>query len=167
MPSITDPTFGRSVIYLYDHNKDGAMGLIINKPMQITLGTILNHLNIPTEIKSIASQSVIMGGPIGQEHGFVLHDQHAKNKTGIYMSASKAMLEKIAEGAGPKNYIVMLGYSGWDAEQLSQEVRRNDWLVAPAKREILFDTPVEKRWQEAANLLGVDINKISGQFGHG
>ena len=171
MPALTDPNFEHSVIFVYEHNDDGAMGLVINKPLQITLESVLNHLEIETEDETVQFVPVLMGGPVGQEHGFVIHDEDGaddvpEDAESIVISASQDTLRQIASGHGPDNFIVTLGYAGWDAGQLEVEIARNDWLIAPFSSEIMFDTPIERRWVEAAKLIGVDINQLTNQVGH-
>lgn len=162
MPSLSDQNFSKSVIYLYEHTPEGAMGLVINKPLHINLGNVLKHLKIKVTKKSIETRPVLMGGPVGQEHGFVLH----KTKNNILISASKEMLTNIATGKGPKHFLITLGYTGWGAGQLEKELNHNDWLIAPFNAEIIFDTPLENRWHKAAQLIGIDINRLSDQVGH-
>lgn len=161
-PSLQDTNFSKSVIYLYEHSNNGAMGLVINKPLNINLGSVLRHLDIEILDKSVETEPVLMGGPVSQEHGFVLHDEGDN----IIISASKETLRTIAAGEGPKNYLITLGYSGWQAGQLEYELNRNDWLIAPADPAILFTTSLEERWVKAAQLIGVDIHNLSGQVGH-
>lgn len=162
LPSMDDANFSKSVVYIYEHNEEGAMGLVINKPLTMQLKDVLQHLDISTELKKVGSQPVMMGGPIGQEHGFVLYEEEGE----IYLSSSKETLISIAHAEGPKRYIVSLGYAGWQAGQLELELQRNDWLIVPCESQILFDTPVEQRWQATAALLGVDILKMSDHVGH-
>lgn len=162
LPSLEDPTFSKAVVYVYEHNQEGAMGLIINKPLSITLNSVLQHLNITTTLEKVSSQPVMMGGPIGQEHGFVLYDEADE----VFLSSSKETLADIANEKGPERYLVTLGYSGWQAGQLEIELQRNDWLIAPYRSSILFGTPIEGRWQAAARLIGVDIFSVSHQVGH-
>lgn len=162
MPSLKDTNFNKSVIYLHQHSKKGAMGLVINKPLHVNVGSVLRHLDIEILDKSIETEPVLMGGPVGQEHGFVLHNEG----TNIIISASKETLRDIAAGKGPKNHLITLGYSGWQPGQLEQELIRNDWLIAPLNHSILFSEPLDNRWEQAAKLIGVDINNLSGQMGH-
>lgn len=170
MPSMQDATFVKAVVYIYEHSEEGAMGFIINKPLNVTLGTVLQHVDILEYIPAIDKQVVLMGGPVGQEHGFVLHDDlQAEQQTDepvLCVSASREILLDIAQKKGPNHYAIVLGYSGWAAEQLEAEVANNDWLVVPYHQDILFDTPIEQRWHKTAALLGVDINRLSGQIGH-
>ncbi len=164
MPSLNDPNFSRAVVYLFEHSAQGALGMIINKPQLIRLGEVMHHLNIADINPAIAELPVYAGGPVAQEHGFIVHSK--KNDSAIDVSASKEILEKIAHNEGPDEFLITLGYSGWSAGQLDNEISRNDWLVAPPDKTILFNTDVEQRWQKAAALIGVDVAKLSGQVGH-
>lgn len=162
LPSLEDPSFSKSVIYLYEHNEEGAMGLIINKPLNMQLKEVLQHLNISTNLDEVAAHPVMMGGPVSQEHGFVLYEEDNE----LFLSSSKDTLIDIANGRGSKQYLITLGYAGWQTGQLEAELQRNDWLIIQYEREIVFSVPSDKRWQAAAQLIGVDIEKISGQSGH-
>lgn len=165
MPTLEDTFFSKSVVYIYEHSAEGALGVVINKSLQITLENLLQHLEIEISEKSIVDLPVLSGGPVSPEQGFVLHDRLEAADTDVAITSSKEMLVDIAEGRGPKHYIVVLGYSGWDAGQLEEEINRNDWLITPFDPTLLFETPMEKRWQEAAKLIGIDINRLSGHTG--
>ncbi|QTS84252.1 YqgE/AlgH family protein [Coxiella endosymbiont of Amblyomma nuttalli] len=167
MPQLHDFTFAQSVIYLSEHDTKGALGIIINKPLQVNLGSVLEHLKIESDRPDISEQPVLMGGPMGQEHGFIIYENPiSKKNLEISVSASKVMLEEIASNKGPGNFLITLGYSGWEAGQLEKEIARNDWLIVPFDRSILFETPIKKRWKKAASLIGIDINRLSDQVGH-
>lgn len=172
MPSLNDLNFSKSVIYLYEHNAEGAMGLVINKPLHVTLGNVLRHLKIEFNNPSIEHIPVLLGGPVGQDHGFVLHnkiestaDDYVINDE-IMLSASKEILINIANGQGPQQFLVALGYSGWGRGQLELEIARNDWLIAQFNPKVLFETPIDERWSAAAKLIGVDLLSLSDQIGH-
>lgn len=169
MPTLEDTFFSKSVIYLYEHSPKGAMGIVVNQSLQITLENLLQHLDIEVLDKDIADLPVLAGGPVGPEQGFVIHDRLDPNVDKdkvVAISASKDMLRDIGQGNGPENFIVALGYAGWEQGQLENEINRNDWLIAPIKPSVLFTTPLEQRWQKAAESIGVDINRLSGQIGH-
>jgi putative transcriptional regulator len=167
MPRLVDFNFSKSVIYIYEHNNEGALGMIINKPLQINLGKVLEHLDIKLGESKVGNLPVLMGGPVGQEHGFIIFSQPStQNGAEILVSASKDMLREIAVGKGPGDFIVTLGYSGWEAGQLEQEIAHNDWLIVPFNHDILFNTPIEKRWHATAALIGIDIHHLSNQVGH-
>lgn len=164
MPSLHDDNFSRAVVYLFEHSEEGALGMIINKPLQIKLGSVLNHLGIEKVDQQIAQHSVINGGPVGQEHGFILYT--LPDEPEVMVSTSRELLEDIGENKGPGQFIVTLGYSGWGPGQLDQEIARNDWLVAPANPKIVFATPIYEQWRKAAESIGVNLEKLSGQSGH-
>ncbi len=167
MPSLADPNFSKSVVFIYEHNDKGALGMTINKPLQINLGNVLEHLGIAISKQSVSTLPVLMGGPVGQEHGFILYPNTVDDKEEVMISASKEMLQEIANGKGPDDFLITLGYSGWGDGQLESEIARNDWIVVPAAAKILFDTPITERWVKAAEIIGLDINKLSTQVGHG
>lgn len=168
MPSLGDSIFERTVIFLCEHNEEGAMGIIINKPLNVTLGGILEHLDIETATDDIANTPIYMGGPVGQEHGFVIHLPYKKDEEeeDLVISASKDTLADIAQGTGPDQFIVTLGYAGWEAGQLEVEINRNDWLLVGYDKEIIFNTPLESRWKKAIELLGIDVSQLSDHVGH-
>lgn len=168
MPQLNDFNFTKSVVYISEHDNKGALGIIVNKPLQqVTLDNVLEYLNIKLNISNIGEHPVLMGGTIGQENGFIIYEKRAKNKqTQLSISTSKETLEDIANNKGPDNFLIALGYSGWDAGQLEQEISRNDWLIVPYDRIILFETPLKQRWQKAASLIGIDMKRLSNQVGH-
>ncbi len=169
MPALKDAIFTKGVVYVYEHSKEGAMGVVINRSLQITLGNLLQHLDIEVKDDAIAAIPVLAGGPVGPEQGFVLHNRMEGDDDvtqQITITASKEILRDISLGKGPEKFVITLGYAGWEAGQLEKEIRRNDWLVTPFSDEILFSTPLEKRWQAAAKIIGVDINNLSDQVGH-
>lgn len=172
MPQLDDPNFFRSVTYLCQHDAEGAMGIIINQPLDMTLAEILQHLEIDNEDEAIGQQPIFFGGPVQQDRGFILH-QPSKNWEGtlfvsdeIALTTSSDILKDIAHHAGPKQSFVALGYAGWGQGQLERELAQNAWLSVPASAEIIFDTPVEKRWSAAASLLGIDLQLLSDDIGH-
>lgn len=171
MPSLRGEFFTKSVVYIYEHTKEtGAVGFTINKPLSATIGNVMEHLTIPVKDKSIYDLPVFSGGPMGPDQGFVIHDRMAlaenDDDTEVTLSTSRQILEDIANGKGPEHSIVVLGYASWEPGQLEEEIQRNDWLLAPFEKTILFNTPISQRWVYAARLIGVDINKLSGQIGH-
>jgi len=170
MPSLKDPIFAKSVVYIYEYSSEGAMGLVINKLLQIPLGDLLQHLEIEVKDASILETPVLTGGPVAPEQGFVIHDslEQGGDKTSrsITISSSKKILSNMALGVRPENFLIVLGYSAWIGGQLETEIKCNDWLIVPFHKEILFDTPIENRWEAAAQKIGVDIKRISDQVGH-
>ncbi len=172
MPQMGDPNFAQTVTYICEHNEDGAMGIVINRPLDINLGAILEHLGIAPESEAIKNEPVYFGGPVALERGFVLHSPQGPWEStmqlpdDIGLTTSRDILQAIGHGAGPAKRLVALGFAGWGAGQLEQELRDNTWLSTPASSHILFDVPAEQRWQAAASALGVDLNLLSSEAGH-
>ena len=175
MPGMGVDTFSGAVIYLCEHTEQGALGLVINKPIDIKLKRLFEKVELPLEIESLAEQPVYFGGPVQTERGFVLHDRNPDampyNSTlsipgGLEMTTSKDVLEALSNGHGPKRLLVTLGYTGWAAGQLEDELGRNGWLTVDASPEIIFETPVEQRYGRAVSLLGFDPAMLSQQAGH-
>jgi len=162
----------RSVTYICEHNEEGCMGIMINRPLDISLGEVLRQLDIPLDNPDISHRPVYLGGPVQNERGFVIHQPHGKweamlevtNEIGV--TSSRDILAAIAEGKGPQNSLIALGYAGWGAGQLENEIAQNAWLSAPANNSIIFEAPFHKRWEAAAALAGVDLNKLSSEIGH-
>ena len=173
MPNLVDGFFHRSVVYICEHDQNGAMGLIINRPTKVMLKELLSHLNIDNHSEHLAHTPVLFGGPVQKNQGMVIHDRRDQqwqssiqlNDT-ILLTTSTDILAALGNDDGPDNALVTLGYAGWQAEQLEQELKDNSWLVTPAQEELLFDVPAEKRWEAAASLIGVDINLIANTSGH-
>ena len=173
MPALEDPNFHHTATYICEHDADGALGVVINRPLEMQLGEILSHMDIETGSEEIAARPVYMGGPVQSDRGFVLHEPVGEWEAtlqvteSIGITSSSDILAAIARGEGPEKTIVLLGYAGWGAGQLEQELAANAWLSGPASSEVVFDTPSEQRWQAAAALLGVDLNLLSAEAGHG
>lgn len=172
MPSLADPNFSRTVTLLCEHNEHGAMGLTINRLLDLSLGDILDQLNIQVDDPATAQTPVYQGGPVQEERGFVLHRPAGQWEStlaitdNLGVSASRDILKALARGDGPEEWLVALGYAGWGPGQLERELSDNAWLSGPADADIIFHTPVEKRWHAAAELLGVDLSTLSGETGH-
>lgn len=176
MPGMADEAFAGSVIYLCEHNEKGALGLVINKPISLTLGSLFEKVELSPPSEALAATAVYYGGPVQTERGFVLHetlDAEGKhyNATlavpgGLEMTTSRDVLEALSNGSGPRRVLVTLGYSGWAAGQLEEEIGRNGWLTVDAEPNIIFDTPVEQRYERALGLLGVDPRMLSQEAGH-
>jgi putative transcriptional regulator len=172
MPQLADPNFFHTVTYICEHNKDGAMGIVINRPLDIELGEILGQMDLTTNNPTTSHQHIFLGGPVQQERGFVLHkptggwDSTMAITDEISITTSRDILSAIAQGQGPAEYLIALGYAGWGEGQLEREIVENAWLSGPASLPVLFDTPFEERWKAAAALLGVDLNLLSGDAGH-
>jgi putative transcriptional regulator len=172
MPALDDPNFHHTTTYICEHDENGALGVVINRPLEMQLGEILQHMDIQACNEEISSRQVYMGGPVQNDRGFVLHEPAGdweatlKVTDTIGITSSRDILQAIAAGEGPKNSIVTLGYAGWGAGQLESELAANTWLSGPASSKIVFDTPSEQRWQAAAALLGIDLNLLSSDTGH-
>jgi putative transcriptional regulator len=176
MPSMLDPIFGGTVVYLCEHNAEGALGIIINKSTDMTLDSLLNKLDLQLEIQHapmpFAGNTVMFGGPVQIERGFVLHQpvgplsSMLRINEHIALTTSKDILELVAAGDGPEQLLVCLGCAGWSAGQLEQEIGRNGWLTVRADPRIIFDVPVEGRFAAAVKLLGFDPMMLTAEAGH-
>ena len=176
MPGMGDDTFSGAVVYLCEHTENGALGLVINKPIDIKLSTLFQKVELSLDDGVLAEQPVFFGGPVQTERGFVLHERVGDAKSpysstlsipgGLEMTTSKDVLEALSVGAGPKRLLVTLGCSGWAAGQLEDELGRNGWLTVDAAPNIIFDTPVELRYDRAMALLGFDPRMLSPEAGH-
>ena len=172
MPAMTDANFSQTVTFIWEHNTEGALGIIINRPLQMKLADVFEQLKMPTPNDALGRQPVLQGGPVQTDRGFVVHHsggqwEHSRQiSPRIQVTTSPDILDAMARGSGPETAIVALGYAGWSAGQLEKELAQNAWLTAPADERILFDTPFEQRWRAAGRLLGVDLATISPQAGH-
>ncbi len=179
MPGVSEGAFAGSVVYLCEHTDKGALGLVINKPIDITLKNLFEKVELELDREDLAGAPVYFGGPVQTERGFVLHekveaeegDEGAYSSSlhiegGLEMTTSKDVLEALAAGTGPKRVLVTLGYSGWAAGQLEDEMSRNGWINVAAEPGIIFDTPVAERYDKALSLLGIDPAMLSSAAGH-
>lgn len=172
MPTLADPNFSHTVTYICEHNEEGAMGIVINRPMGIPLAEVLQQMEIEPSNKLDTSVPVNEGGPVQPEHGFVIHtpvgawESSLQLSDHIALTTSRDILAAIGHAEGPARYLIALGYAGWGPGQLEEELAENAWLSGPASMEILFDLPLEERWEAAARLLGIDLNLLSGDVGH-
>ncbi|MBD1572440.1 YqgE/AlgH family protein [Vibrio sp. S17_S38] len=176
MPSMKDQNFTRTVIYLCEHNDDGAMGLVINAPIGINIGNMLQQIDVQPVHPQICTKSlqnpVLNGGPVATDCGFILHQLKDDYQSSIEINqhlavtTSKDILTVLGTEAEPKQYLVTLGYSGWSAGQLEQELLDNVWLTTPADPSIIFDTPPALRWKKAVQSLGIDTAQLSIDSGH-
>ncbi|MBL8327660.1 MAG: YqgE/AlgH family protein [Rubrivivax sp.] len=177
MPGMADENFAGSVVYLCEHTPRGALGLVINKPIDIKLRSLFEKVELSLDRAELAEQPVYFGGPVQTERGFVLHPKRASDDSpysstmaiagaALEMTTSKDVLEAIAQGSGPAKMLVMLGYAGWSAGQLEDELSRNGWLTVDADPAVIFDTPVEQRYERAFQLLGIDPRMLSPEAGH-
>jgi len=172
MPGLNDTSFFHTVTYIFSHNEYGALGIVINRPLELDLGEVLKQMDFKTSNNQINNTTVYYGGPVQTDRGFVLHEPNAKWQSTINVSnkisvtTSMDILKAISEGKGPKKLFIALGYAGWQAGQLEQEIKDNAWLNAPSGSEIIFDAPFGRRWESAAALLGIDLERLSSQIGH-
>ncbi len=177
MPSMLDPVFGGTVVYLCEHNEDGALGVIINKATDMTMDVLFERIDLSLEIDTgrmpADKRPVMFGGPVQVERGFVLHAPHhgtyssmMKVTDDIALTTSKDVLESVATGSGPQRLMVSLGCSGWSAGQLEEEIARNGWLTVRAEPSIIFELPIEERFAAAMKLLGIDPMMLAGEAGH-
>lgn len=171
MPSMADPNFSRTVTYVCAHNDDGAMGIVINRPAEIDLGDVFAQMKIGGD-NAASTQQVYQGGPVHRDRGFIIHypaldwDSTIRVTNELAVSTSRDILEAISNGTGPNDTLVALGYAGWGAGQLEQEMGQNAWLSGPAAMEIIFHTPPERRWECAAAAMGVNLGSLSNDIGH-
>jgi putative transcriptional regulator len=196
MPGLEDPTFAKSVVYLCEHSERGAMGLIINKPGDLSLKHLFDKVELPLHREDLLQSNVLHGGPVQTERGFVLHEPmlesdlensekpdtalkpEADSKStsiyastlsvpgGLAMTTSKDVLEAMSNGSGPKRVLVTLGYASWGEGQLESEIGENSWLTVEADPTVIFDTPIEKRYEKALALLGLQPWMLLNQAGH-
>jgi putative transcriptional regulator len=172
MPSMADQNFSHTITYICEHNDEGAMGIVVNRPMELHLNDILHQLDIADAASVLGEEVIYIGGPVQPERGFVLHsgdkswDSTLRITPQISVTTSRDILESIAAGEGPEQRLIALGYAGWAGGQLEQEISANSWLSGPADTQILFHMPPEKRWRAAAQLLGVDLDLLSSDVGH-
>ncbi len=171
MPGLSDPNFQQSVTYICEHHENGAMGIIINQPLGVTMKELFSHLDLKVN-DATNEDPLFLGGPVQKERGFVLHsgdriwESTMQIAEGIKLTGSKDILEDIAKDQGPDKVMIALGYAGWDAGQLEAEIAANSWLTVPADQQILFDLESDKRWTSAARKLGIDVNLMTNQPGH-
>lgn len=171
MPALAGSYFGQTITYLCEHSEEGAMGLVVNRPVEdVVLGDLFDQLDI--DGPSHRDVQVLEGGPVQRDRGFVLHsddvvlDGTLRLRDGLALSTSRDVLAAIAEDQGPERFLVCIGYAGWGGGQLEGEMAENAWLTCPAASEILFTVPLEDRVHRAAEALGIDFNLISGAAGH-
>lgn len=172
MPGMEDPNFNETVTFICKHDADGAIGIVVNRPSEMSLGEVCRQLEFEGDLGDSAEQPIMNGGPVHPDRGFVLHQsEQAFDSTfdpgaEVKVTVSQDILKSIARGDGPRPALVALGYAGWASGQLESEIAANAWLSVPASPSILFDTPIGQRWREAAKLLGVDIRQVTSYAGH-
>ena len=172
MPTLDDPNFARTVTYVCAHNEGGAMGIVINRPLKLELGEVLSQMQLETADPAVNAQIVYQGGPVHRDRGFIIHrpaldfGSTIKVREDIAISTSREILNAISRGEGPADTLVALGYAGWGAGQLEQEIQQNAWLSGPACLDVIFHAPAGQRWEQAAARMGVDLGLLSSEVGH-
>ena len=174
MPQMMDPYFTNTVTYLWKHNEEGALGIVINKPLKACVADIFAELDIlcSTEDSLFRERPVLAGGPVERDKGFIIHDAGQQWESSIEVTpeiticTSRTILQDIAKGSGPENYLVALGCAGWEAGQLEREITENTWLTTPANAELIFSDNYNGKAEAAASLLGIDLQQISPEAGH-
>jgi putative transcriptional regulator len=171
MPNMVEGSLAGSVIYICEHTLNGALGLVINRPTDLTLGTLFERIDLALEIAPVKETPVFFGGPVQTDRGFVLHAPPGEYTSsiklgGMALTTSRDVLQAVAEGNGPEQLLVTLGYAGWGAGQLESEMSRNAWLSVSADPHIIFDVPPEQRYEAALRLLGIDQVMLAGDAGH-
>jgi putative transcriptional regulator len=172
MPAMTDPFFAKSLTYVCEHNDEGAMGIVVNRPISLNLSELFAQINMPLTQPELEDMPVHFGGPVQTDRGFVLHNAGGQWQSTlrvndkVELTTSKDILQAVGEGTGPSNLLITLGYAGWSEGQLEQELAANAWLSVPATEHILFDLPAEEKLVAAMALLGVDFASLSEEAGH-
>ena len=180
MPNMADQYFARTLTYICEHNDQGALGIVVNRPIDMTLQALFERLSLSLKNNAMADAPIYFGGPVQTDRGFVLHlpagewqstlkvsaGAPAEGRELIGLTTSKDILEAVGRGEGPKKMLVSLGYAGWSAGQLEHEITQNAWLTVEARDAIIFDMPAEERLAAALHLLGLDYAKLADQAGH-
>lgn len=173
LPGMGDGNFSRTVTYICQHSEsEGAMGIVLNRPSELQLCDVLNHMDIVGQDADSAHQVVYIGGPVQEERGFILHtppaswDSSMQVSEQISVTTSRDILQAMAQGKGPQKTFIALGYAGWEPGQLEQELQQDAWLSGPADPDVIFELPSEQRWEAAAAVLGIDLNLINTTAGH-
>ena len=172
MPAMSDPHFAHTLTYVCEHNPEGALGIVINKPIDMTLSALFEQIDIPLSDLALRQSPVHFGGPVQIDRGFVLHRPLGNWQSTLAISddmgltTSKDVLEAVGRGDGPRDVFVSLGYAGWSAGQLEQELGQNAWLTVEADAELVFTLPAEQRLPAAMRLLGIDFSRLSDDVGH-
>jgi len=172
MPAMADQNFSHTLTFVCEHNDGGALGIVVNRPTDMTLSKLFEQIDVPLVDKNLRRMPVHFGGPVQVDRGFVLHRPLGNWQStlaiddDIGLTTSKDVLEAVARGEGPKDVIVSLGYAGWSAGQLEAEIAQNAWLTVAADPDVIFDTPAEGRLPAAMRLLGVEFSRLSDAVGH-
>lgn len=172
MPAMDDPYFSKSLIYIAEHNDQGALGIIVNRPIDMSLATLFEKIDVPFETLGIANLPIFFGGPVQTDRGFVLHRPVGKWQStlavnqDVGLTSSRDVLQAVARDGQPREIMVTLGYSGWGAGQIEHELAQNAWLTVPADPHILFELPYEDRLPSAMEILGIDFKNLAAKAGH-
>jgi putative transcriptional regulator len=171
MPAMQDSNFSRTLTFVCEHNERGALGIVVNRPIDVTLSALFRQVEIPLEPSLLSEQPVFFGGPVQLDHGFVLHRPIGAWKStlpvgDIGLTTSRDILEAMARGEGPKDQLVAVGYAGWAPGQLEQEIIDNGWLTVQADVDLIFNLPPEARYDAAMQSLGVNAANLSEEAGH-
>lgn len=172
MPNMADPNFAHTLTYVCEHNPDGALGLVVNRPIEMTLSSLFEQIDVPLPHQGLGETPVLFGGPVQVDRGFVLHRPLGNWQStlaisdGLGLTTSKDVLEAVGRGEGPANILVSLGYAGWSAGQLEQELAANAWLTVAADPGVLFELAPQDRLPAAMRLLGIDLSQLSEDVGH-
>ena len=171
MPAMADPNFSRTLTFICEHNERGALGIVVNRPIEVSLSTLFRQVEIPLVDAPLGNEPVFYGGPVQFDHGFVLHRPVGRWKSTlpvgeIGLTTSRDILEAMAKGGGPRQQLVALGYAGWGAGQLEDEIQQNGWLTVPANLDVIFDVPPEARYDAAMHSLGISAANLSEEAGH-
>ena len=172
MPAMVDPNFARTLTWVCEHNDDGALGIVVNRPTDMMLSALFEQIDLPLARPEVGSRPVYFGGPVQVDRGFVLHRPLGNWQSTLAvtdevgLTTSKDILEAVGRGEGPRDLFVSLGYAGWSAGQLEQEIAQNAWLTVGADADVVFDLPAEERLPAAVRLLGIDFSRLSDTAGH-
>jgi len=172
MPAMADPNFSKTLTYICEHNEQGALGLVINRPLDMMLSKLLGQVSIPVTAKHCDSIPIHFGGPVQTDRGFVLHEPVGQWQSTLAVSSeiglttSKDILQAVACGEGPHQSLITLGYAGWAPGQIEYELSQNAWLTVPARQDVIFELPAEQRLAAAMQLLGVNYASLSETAGH-
>jgi putative transcriptional regulator len=172
MPSMADPNFAKSLTFICEHNEQGALGVVVNRPIDMNLAALFERIELKLTARYLRNARVFFGGPVQTDRGFVLHMPPGDWKStlavadAVGLTTSRDILEAVGRGEGPDKLLVSLGYSGWAAGQLEHELRQNAWLTVPAQHDIIFDLPAEEKLAAAMEILGVDFARLQDAAGH-
>lgn len=172
MPALADPNFSHSVTLVCEHNERGALGIVVNRPLEMRMAEVLEQLSLETDDLRLREMPVLAGGPVQRDRGFVLHrpgpaayESTMPVSETLHVTTSRDVLAAMARGHGPAHAVIALGYAGWEAGQLDEELLQNAWLTVPCDDALVFELPFEQRWHAAARLLGIELSRISSQAG--